>query len=62
MANVAQLVEPRIVVPVVAGSIPVVRPKGLSEDSPFFLGTLLFVNVISPNSLGKIEGCFYPQE
>ena len=49
-------------VPVVAGSIPVVRPKGLSEDSPFFLGTLLFVNVISPNSLGKIEGCFYPQE
>ena len=37
MANVAQLVEPRIVVPVVAGSIPVVRPKGLSEDSPFFV-------------------------
>ena len=27
MADVAQLVEPRIVVPVVAGSSPVVRPN-----------------------------------
>ncbi len=26
MADVAQLVEPRIVIPVVAGSIPVIRP------------------------------------
>lgn len=27
MVDVAQLVEPRIVIPVVAGSIPVVHPK-----------------------------------
>lgn len=26
MADIAQLVEPRIVIPVVAGSIPVIRP------------------------------------
>lgn len=27
MANVAQLVEPRFVVPVVVGSSPIVRPR-----------------------------------
>ena len=29
MANVAQLVEPRFVVPVVVGSSPIVRPRFL---------------------------------
>ncbi len=38
MANVAQLVEPRFVVPVVVGSSPIVRPslrKGISSEMPF---------------------------
>ncbi len=30
MVSVAQLVEPRIVIPVVAGSSPVVHPKATS--------------------------------
>ncbi len=33
MADIAQLVEPRIVIPVVAGSIPVIRPIFI----PFYL-------------------------
>ena len=33
MANVAQLVEPRFVVPVVVGSSPIVRPR--LEKAPF---------------------------
>lgn len=37
MADVAQLVEPRIVIPVVAGSIPVVRPNRLYN-------LLIFIN------------------
>ncbi len=39
MANVAQLVEPRFVVPVVVGSSPIVRPrlkKGVSLWSAFY--------------------------
>ncbi len=40
MADVAQLVEPRIVVPVVAGSSPVVRPYEQDDlvypESSFF--------------------------
>lgn len=38
MADVAQLVEPRFVVPVVVGSSPIVRPrlkKGISSEVPF---------------------------
>ena len=38
MANVAQLVEPRFVVPVVVGSSPIVRPrlkKGVLIETPF---------------------------
>ncbi len=34
MADVAQLVERRFVVPVVAGSIPVVRPRGFPAEIP----------------------------
>ena len=34
MADVAQLVERRFVVPVVAGSIPVVRPRGFTAKFP----------------------------
>ena len=33
MVDVAQLVEPRIVIPVVAGSSPVVHPSSLSQTS-----------------------------
>ena len=33
MVDVAQLVEPRIVIPVVAGSIPVVHPINFSYKS-----------------------------
>ena len=33
MVDVAQLVEPRIVIPVVAGSIPVVHPINSSDKS-----------------------------
>ena len=38
MVDVAQLVEPRIVIPVVAGSIPVVHPINI----PFMLLTIRF--------------------
>lgn len=37
MANVAQLVEPRFVVPVVVGSSPIVRPILNSAVAEFFL-------------------------
>jgi hypothetical protein len=37
MVDVAQLVEPRIVIPVVAGSIPVVHPIFLGADQTLFL-------------------------
>ena len=42
MVDVAQLVEPRIVIPVVAGSIPVVHPIFLEKSDvyiPFSLST-----------------------
>ncbi len=38
MVDVAQLVEPRIVIPVVAGSSPVVHPTYLRKCDPRFLG------------------------
>ena len=45
MANVAQLVEPRFVVPVVVGSSPIVRPR-LNNFLPlwqvFFMGERRF--------------------
>ncbi len=37
MANVAQLVEPRFVVPVVVGSSPIVRPIYAPNFRSFFL-------------------------
>ena len=37
MVGVAQLVEPRIVIPVVAGSIPVVHPIISSESQHVFI-------------------------
>ena len=37
MVDVAQLVEPRIVIPVVAGSIPVVHPIIPSESQHVFI-------------------------
>ncbi len=40
MANVAQLVEPRFVVPVVVGSSPIVRPsfyEVFGSDTFFFM-------------------------
>ena len=37
MAGIAQLVEPRIVIPVVAGSIPVVHPIIPSESQHVFI-------------------------
>jgi len=37
MVDVAQLVEPRIVIPVVAGSIPVVHPILIRSCHTFFL-------------------------
>ncbi len=45
MAGIAQLVEPRIVIPVVAGSRPVSRPifislKKACSDTGFFLHTI----------------------
>ena len=33
MANVAQLVEPRFVVPVVVGSSPIVRPRCYNDGN-----------------------------
>lgn len=38
MANVAQLVEPRFVVPVVVGSSPIVRPIHTLAGCLFFIG------------------------
>ena len=43
MVDVAQLVEPRIVIPVVAGSIPVVHPNHFSVKrlfQPHYVGPL----------------------
>ncbi len=41
MADIAQLVEPRIVIPVVAGSIPVIRP--IFSPHPFLFFISLFL-------------------
>lgn len=46
MVSVAQLVEPRIVIPVVVGSSPIVHPSPLGcalRDSPCFLALGFFV-------------------
>ena len=40
MANVAQLVEPRFVVPVVVGSSPIVRPR--LKNVPFVVHFLIW--------------------
>ncbi len=34
MVGVAQLVEPRVVIPVVVGSSPIVHPKSMYERAP----------------------------
>ena len=58
MANVAQLVEPRFVVPVVVGSSPIVRPR----LCPDFMSGLFFLRTIGLFLLDKtfnILACKY---
>ncbi len=56
MANVAQLVEPRFVVPVVVGSSPIVRPISKPRFSWafvfLFLGSRTKVHLV--RKLGKV--------
>ena len=49
MANVAQLVEPRFVVPVVVGSSPIVRPR--LKKGVFNLGAFFFMRNHGSNSV-----------
>jgi hypothetical protein len=49
MVDVAQLVEPRIVVPVVAGSIPVVHPRmSVTAVVKFFIFAIIFISSSGP--------------
>ncbi len=50
MAMVAQLVEPRIVVPVVAGSSPVLRPN---RKPDFLIGFFYVYNQLYKNITGS---------
>ena len=47
MVDVAQLVEPRIVIPVVVGSNPIIHPT--------FLAYFLFLDKTSPKLIGIIK-------
>ena len=53
MVGVAQLVEPRIVIPVVAGSIPVVHPIKKRLSLVALLAALLVSLLVSLSSAPK---------
>ena len=53
MVDVAQLVEPRIVIPVVVGSSPIVHPNPCSTAEVFWTGTPHDAGKWAASSIGR---------